>query len=170
MTAIALILDPIVSMVYIQPSPMPIMSQIDDMSVSCESDHTPEHHKTMLNGGYMSDNGAFSEYYVPMVRTTTIEDKEESAFNDCFKAMGDSNTCIRYQVKCKFCIHQATCINSYPYRTTCLKTGLKMKHLGKPFIACDFWEPNSVCIKKAQKGIAKNRIGIGGFVGLKVKR
>ena len=170
MTAIALILDPIVSMVYIQPSPMPIMSQIDDMAVSCESDHTPEHHKTMLNGGYMSDNGAFSEFYVPMVRQSTIEYKEESAFNDCFKAMGDSNTCIRYQVKCKFCIHQATCINSYPYRTTCLKTGLKMKHLGKPFIACDFWEPNSVCIKKAQKGIDKNRIGIGGFVGLKVKR
>ena len=170
MTAIASILDPIVSMVYIQPSPMPIMSQIDDMAVSCESDHTPEHHKTMLNGGYMSGNGAFSEFYVPMVRQSTIEDKEESAFNDCFKAMGDSNTCIRYQVKCKFCIHQATCINSYPYRTTCLKTGLKMKHLGKPFIACDFWEPNSECIKKAQKGIDKNRIGIGGFVGLKVKR
>lgn len=149
---------------------MPIMSQIDDMAVSCESDHTLKRHKTMLNGGYMSGNGAFSEFYVPMVRQSTIEDKEESAFNDCFKAMGDSNTCIRYQVKCKFCIHQATCINSYPYRTTCLKTGLKMKHLGKPFIACDFWEPNSVCIKKAQKGIAKNRIGIGGFVGLKVKR
>ena len=170
MTAIALILDPIVSMVYIQPSPMPIMSQIDDMSVSCESDHTPEQHKTMVNGERMTEYGSFNDYYVPMVRTKTIEDKEESAFNDCFKPMGDSNTCIRYQVKCKFCIHQATCINSYPYRTTCLKTGLKMKHLGKPFIACDFWEPNSVCIKKAQKGIAKNRIGIGGFVGLKVKR
>ena len=170
MTAIALILDRSPLEVYSTMPDMPIMSQIDDTAVSCESDHTPEQHKTMVNGGYMSDNGAFSEYYVPMVRTTTIEDKEESAFNDCFKAMGDSNTCIRYQVKCKFCIHQATCINSYPYRTTCLKTGLKMKHLGKPFIACDFWEPNSVCIKKAQKGIAKNRIGIGGFVGLKVKR
>ena len=170
MTAIALILDRSPLEVYSTMPDMPIMSQIDDTAVSCESDHTPEHHKTMLNGGYMSGNGAFSEFYVPMVRQSTIEDKEESAFNDCFKAMGDSNTCIRYQVKCKFCIHQATCINSYPYRTTCLKTGLKMKHLGKPFIACDFWEPNSVCIKKAQKGIAKNRIGIGGFVGLTVKR
>jgi len=170
MTAIALILDRSPFEVYSTMPDMPIMSQNAATAVSCESDHTPEHHKTMLNGGYMSGNGAFSEFYVPMVRQSTIEDKEESAFNDCFKAMGDSNTCIRYQVKCKFCIHQATCINSYPYRTTCLKTGLKMKHLGKPFIACDFWEPNSVCIKKAQKGIAKNRIGIGGFVGLTVKR
>jgi len=149
---------------------MPIMSQIDDMAVSCESDHTPEQHKTMLNGGYMSDNGAFSEYYVPMVRSTHVGTKEDIGFNECFKPMGDGLTCVRYQVKCKFCIHQATCINSHPYRTTCLKTGLKMKHIGKTFIVCDFWEPNSECIKKAESGIKKNRIGIGAFVGFSVKR
>jgi len=170
MTAIALILDRSPLEVYSTMPDMPIMSQINAMGFRCQSGLRCQTLKTTRNGEHMTERGSFSDYYVPMVRTTTIEDKEESAFNDCFKAMGDSNTCIRYQVKCKFCIHQATCINSYPYRTTCLKTGLKMKHLGKPFIACDFWEPNSVCIKKAQKGITKNRIGIGGFVGLKVKR
>jgi hypothetical protein len=170
MALIPSILDPIVSMVYIHPSPMPIMSQIDDMAVSCESDHTPECHKTMLNGGYMSGNGAFSEFYVPMVRQSTIEDKEESAFRECFKAMGDSNTCIRYQVKCMYCKHLAVIGNSYPYRSKCLKTGYKMKHYGKPFIVCDFWESNYECIKKAEKGIAKNRVGIGGFVGFRLKR
>ena len=118
----------------------------------------------------MSDNGAFSEFYVPMVRTTTIEDKEESAFNDCFKPMGENNICIRYMVKCRYCKNQTALKDAYPFLSSCLKTRIKMKHLGKPFIACDFWEPNSVCIKKAQKGIDKNRIGIGGFVGLKVKR
>ena len=169
MALITSILDQIVSMVYIHPSPMPIMSQIDDMAVSCESDHTLEHHKTMLYGGSMSGNGAFSEFYVPMVRQSTIEDKEESAFRECFKAMGDSNTCIRYQVKCMYCKNQTALKDACPFLSSCLKTGIKMKHLGKPFIVCDFWEPNYECIKKAQKGIAKNRIGIGGFVGLKVK-
>lgn len=117
----------------------------------------------------MSGNGAFSEFYVPMVRTKTIEDKEESAFNDCFKPMGENNICIRYMVKCRYCKNQTALKDAYPFLSSCLKTGIKMKHLGKPFIACDFWEPNYECIKKAQKGIAKNRIGIGGFVGLKVK-
>ncbi len=149
---------------------MPIMSQIDDMSVSCESDHTPEQHKTMLNGERMTEQGSFSDYYVPMVRTTTIEDREESAFNDCFKPMGENNICIRYMVKCRYCKNQTALKDAYPFLSSCLKTGIKMKHLGKPFIACDFWEPNYECVKKAQKGIAKNRIGIGGFVGLKVKR
>jgi len=170
MAPIPSILDPIVSMVYIQPPPMPIMSQIDDMAVSCESDHTPEHNKTMLNGDVMTNDDGFKEYYVPMVRSSPIGTKEDIGFNECFKPMGDGLTCVRYQVKCKFCIHQATCINSYPYRTTCLKTGLKMKHIGKPFIVCDFWEPNNECIKKAESGIKKNRIGIGAFVGFSIKR
>ncbi len=170
MTAIALILDRSPFEVYSTMPDMPIMSQINATAVSCESDHTPEHHKTMLNGGYMSGNGAFSEFYVPMVRQSTIEYKEESAFNDCFKPMGENNICIRYMVKCRYCKNQTALKDAYPFLSSCLKTGIKMKHLGKPFIACDFWEPNSECIKKAQKGIAKNRIGIGGFVGLKVKR
>lgn len=170
MTAIALILDRSPFGVYLTMPDVPIMSQINDTSVSCESDHTPECHKTMLNGGYMSGNGAFSEFYVPMVRQSTIEDKEESAFRECFKAMGDSNTCIRYQVKCMYCKHLAVIGNSYPYRSKCLKTGYKMKHYGKPFIVCDFWESNYECIKKAEKGIAKNRVGIGGFVGFRLKR
>jgi hypothetical protein len=105
-----------------------------------------------------------------MVRSSPIGAKEDIGFNDCFKPMGDGLTCVRYQVKCKFCIHQATCINSYPYRTTCLKTGLKMKHIGKTFIVCDFWEPNNECIKKAESGIKKNHIGIGAFVGFSIRR
>lgn len=116
-----------------------------------------------------TDNG-MQEYYVPMVRSSPVGAKEDIGFNECFKPMGDGLTCVRYQVKCKFCKYQAICTCAYPYRTTCLKTGIRMKHTGKPFIICDFWEPNNECIKKAESGIKKNRIGIGAFVGFSVKR
>ena len=156
--------------VYSTMPDIPIMSQINAMGFWRQSGLRRQTLSTTGDGEHMTEYGSFNDYYVPMVRTTTIEDKEESAFNDCFKPMGENNICIRYMVKCRYCKNQTALKDAYPFLSSCLKTGIKMKHLGKPFIACDFWEPNYECIKKAQKGIAKNRIGIGGFVGLKVKR
>lgn len=45
-----------------------------------------------------------------------------------------------------------------------------MKHTGKKFMVCDFFEVNHTCIEKCEREIEKNRIGIGGFVGLALKR
>ena len=109
-----------------------------------------------------------SEYYVPRVRST--EKTEDKAFDECFKPLGNPDTCIRYQVKCSYCAHHGALVGRLPYRSICHKTGWQMRHVGNKFIVCDFYDANFLCKERAEEGIKKNRIGTGGFVGLTPKR
>lgn len=112
----------------------------------------------------------YRDYYVPVRGAIATPKADNPHFKECFSPMGDNSTCVRYEVKCRYCKHFALTTGMGAYRSVCLRTQWKLKHTGKNFLVCDFFEANHTCIEKCEREIEKNRIGIGGFVGLSLKR
>lgn len=113
----------------------------------------------------------YSAFYVPIVSQTHRQGNTEgnSEFRECFKPMGDANRCIRYEVQCQYCTHHGKLTDCMPYRSICHKTNWKLKHVGRRFVVCDYYEPNMACRKKCSADIDANRITTGGYVRLTIR-